>query len=209
MAKSAGPLVKLIALGASLSARHQLRQFQRTWPHCRQIQNDLLLSIIRANAASQFGQKHNFQRITNYAEYIDALPLLNYAYLEPYINRCREGDPSALFGPEQRILMFALTSGTTAAAKYIPVTQDFANGYRRGWNIWGYKALDDHPDGYLRSILQVTSPMDQEFTPGGLPAGAISGLLAQQQKSIVHKFYVTNPRMAYICLLYTSPSPRD
>ncbi|MBN2210814.1 MAG: GH3 auxin-responsive promoter family protein [Sedimentisphaerales bacterium] len=198
MAKTAGPWAKLIALGASLSAGRQLRRFRQTWPHCRQIQNHLLQNILHANAAGEFGRQHKFQRITGYSEYIDALPLLNYSYLEPYINRCRDGDSSALFGPGQKILMFALTSGTTATAKHIPVTQSFAQAYQRGWNIWGYKALEDHPDGYLRGILQVTSPIDQDHTSGGIPIGAISGLLAQQQKSIVRKFYVTDPRISQI-----------
>jgi hypothetical protein len=94
--------------------------------------------------------------------------------------------------------MFALTSGTTARAKYIPVTQLFANRYRNGWNIWGVKALSDHPDGYLRKILTVSSSARQSCTEAGIPCGAISGLLAQQQKYIVRQFYTTPEAVAEI-----------
>ena len=42
--------------------------------------------------------------------------------------------------------MFALTSGTTATRKYIPVTPQYLADYRRGWNIWGLKVFRDHPE---------------------------------------------------------------
>lgn len=126
------------------------------------------------------------------------MPLANYEYFAPYIQRCQDGQTEALFGPDETLLMFALTSGTTAPAKYIPVTQTSADHYRRGWNVWGIKALADHPNGYLRKILQVTSPFDEETTSAGIPCGAISGMLARNQKFIVRRFYATSPEVAKI-----------
>ncbi|KPK77100.1 MAG: hypothetical protein AMJ79_04410 [Phycisphaerae bacterium SM23_30] len=168
-----------------------LKRFEKNLPQCRAVQNRLLLSILRANQTSDFGRKHHFEQVGNYLEYRQALPLSNYAYFAPYIERCREGDAKALFGAGQEILMFALTSGTTARAKLIPVTRQFAQGYRRGWEIWGFKAITDHPDSYLRKILQVSSPADEVRTPAGIPCGAISGLLARDQKRIIRQFYAT------------------
>ena len=125
--------------------------------------------------------------------------MAKYDYFAPYIERCRQGETSALFGPSQHIIMFAMTSGTTAAAKYIPVTTATAAAYRRGWHIWGIKAISDHYSPYrLRRILQVTSPHDEHHTPAGTPCGAISGLLAANQKPIVRRLYATGPAVAYI-----------
>ena len=42
---------------------------------------------------------------------------------------------------DKRVHMFALTSGTTAARKFIPVTDQYLADYRRGWNMWGLKVL--------------------------------------------------------------------
>ena len=118
------------------------------------------------------------------------MPLSNYSYYEPYIDRCRRGEKSALFGESQEIVMFALTSGTTAQAKYIPVTKEFLRSYRQGWDIWGYKAISDHPGSYLRKILQVSSSAREQVTESGIPCGSISGMLARAQSSIVRRFYV-------------------
>lgn len=100
------------------------------------------------------------------------------------------GETGALLGARQRVLMFATTSGTTNRPKFVPVTDRFLREYRRGWNVFGLKALLDHPDAVLRGILQVVSPMDEQRAPSGLPCGAISGLLAATQKRLVRKYYV-------------------
>ena len=162
------------------------------------MQNKLLLRIIRANGTSDFGRRHNFASIGSYEDFAQSLPIANYGYFAPYIDRCRRGEASALFGPSQKVLMFSLTSGTTSAAKYIPVTAEFAQSYRNGWNIWGVKALTDHPAGYLRKILQVTSSAQEFLSEGGIPCGAISGMLAREQKFIVRRYYVTPPEVADI-----------
>lgn len=187
--KRPGILAHLIGYAAARSAGRQLRQFEKNLESCRQVQNDLLLRILRANAQSDFGRQHRFASIKSYADFIAAVPLTNFAYFAPFIERCKQGEFSALFGPSEKVLMFALTSGTTAAAKFIPVTEKFAAAYHRGWNIWGLQTLSDHPEGYLRKILQVASPMEEFKAPCGLPCGAISGLLARHQKRIVRRFY--------------------
>lgn len=94
--------------------------------------------------------------------------------------------------------MFALTSGTTAEPKHIPVTEEFLAEYRTGWNAWGLKALLDHPAAILRGILQMASPMDECRTPAGTPCGAITGLTARTQKRLVRKYYVVPLEVAYI-----------
>ncbi|GAF83845.1 unnamed protein product, partial [marine sediment metagenome] len=108
------------------------------------------------------------------------------------------GKTNALFASGEDLIMFALTSGTTGQAKFIPVTRRFVDDYRRGWNIFGLKALLDHPNALFRKIVQITSSTREERTPGGLWAGAITGLLAETQKWIVRKHYVTPPAVAGI-----------
>lgn len=162
------------------------------------MQNQLLLAVLRANQDSQFGQLHGFDRIGSYPDYLQAVPLCNYGYFSPYIERCRQGETAALFGPGQELLQFALTSGTTAPAKYIPVTRRFLEGYQRGWEIWGIKAISDHPDSYLRKILQVSGDPREQQTAGQLPCGAISGVLAEHQRYIVRRAYVTPAAVARI-----------
>ncbi len=85
--------------------------------------------------------------------------------------------------------MFSLTSGTTAQAKYIPITERFLADYRSGWQAWGIQAIDAHPGINSRNILQLSSDYDLFRTPGGTPCGNISGLVAACQKRIVRTMY--------------------
>ena len=47
-----------------------------------------------------------------------------------------------------RVLMFALTSGTTASRKLIPVTDAYLAAYRRGWATSDRRASAGHFPSY-------------------------------------------------------------
>ncbi len=94
--------------------------------------------------------------------------------------------------------MFALTSGTTAVRKFIPVTQQYLNDYRRGWNIWGLKVFRDHPEVRMQPILQMSGDWDEFRTESGVPCGSVTGLTAQMQKRIIRWLYSVPPCVARI-----------
>jgi hypothetical protein len=85
--------------------------------------------------------------------------------------------------------MFALTSGTTAARKYIPVTPQYLADYRRGWHLWGLKLYTDHPEVTFRPIVQLSGDWDEFRTEAGIPCGAITGLTATMQQRMVRFVY--------------------
>ncbi len=158
----------------------------------------VLRRLITRNADSDFGRDHHFRRIRSYADYRANVPIRTYEQLGGYMERVKAGDVGALFGAGQKILMFALTSGTADQPKYIPVTPDFLQGFRDGWNAFGVKAIVDHIPALLRPIVRVSSPMDEFRTPAGVPCGAITGLMAATQKALVRKYYVCPAEAAYI-----------
>jgi hypothetical protein len=182
-------LSRPVACLASWHAGWQLCRFLRGLSQCRRVQGRLLASILQANADSDFGRRHGFSRIRSYADFAHAVPLADFSYHAPYVERCKAGELNALFGPSQKLLMFATTSGTTGDPKYIPVTSRFMAAYHRGWNIWAIKYLADHPQAYLRRVLQVSAPLENERTSGGHLCGSISAALARHQKRIVRYFY--------------------
>jgi hypothetical protein len=85
--------------------------------------------------------------------------------------------------------MFALTSGTTAARKYIPVTPQYLADYRRGWNIWGMRVFLEHPEVKLRPIVQISSDWEETRTEAGIPCGSVTGLTAEMQKRLIRWLY--------------------
>jgi hypothetical protein len=161
-------------------------------------QERVLQAKLARNADSEYGRKHGFSRIRSYRDFITRVPVQTYEDLSPYVKRVMAGDVRAMFGHGQRVLMFAMTSGSTDKPKYVPVTPAFLREYRSGWNAFGVKALLDHPEGFLRSILQVVSSMDERRTHFGVPCGSISGLLAATQKHLVRKYYVTPRQTGHI-----------
>lgn len=176
---------------ARLHAERTARGFLRAVRSADATQDSLLAEIVRAGRQSDFAREHLFDRIRRYSDFAASVPIRSYTEFAPYVDRVRRGEVEALFCPGERILMFALTSGTTAEPKYIPITRRVLADTRRGWNTWGLKALLDHPDCILRHIVQVTSPMNDHLAPSGVPCGAITGLLAATQKRLVRKYYTS------------------
>src|SRR5262249_27391477 len=136
------------------------------------VQRALLLGRLARHADSQFGRDHHLHEVRTPADFRRRVPISGYDRHEPYIDRVRQGDIGALFGPGTEVRMFALTSGTTNRPKTIPVTPQALADYREGWTIWGIMAFDAHPemirDG-LRPILQVASDWRESLTPAGIP----------------------------------------
>src|SRR5262249_45673112 len=148
--------------------------------------------ILAHHADTDFGRKHHFSAVHTLTDFRRNLPVAGYEYYEPYLARVRRGELSALLA-DRCVHMFALTSGTTAARKYIPVTSQYLADYRRGWNLWGLRAYWDHPSIKLRPIVQMSGEWDEFRTEAGIPCGSVTGLTATMQKRAVRFVYCVPP----------------
>ncbi len=201
---------------ARLHAQRVFHRFITATRRAVKVQEKTLLNKIGRNADSEFGRRFQFDHIHSVNDFIRRVPVLRYEDHQPYIEQVKAGNYQALFGRREKVLMFALTSGTSDQPKYIPVTRHFLNEYRHGWNAFGIKALLDHPRAFLRSILQVTSKMDESTTSAGIPCGAITGLMAANQKKLVRKYYaaprcvaeINDPTAKYYTIMRLA-MPRD
>src|SRR5262249_24257611 len=153
----------------------QLARFESATRRPREVQEELRRRILYYHADTEFARDHSFSQIHTLHDFRRHLPVAPYEYFEPYIARMRRGRFQALVGDSQ-VHMFALTSGTTAARKYIPVTPRYLVDYRRGWNLWGLRVFRDHPEVKLRPILQMSSDWQEFHTEAGIPCGSVSGL---------------------------------
>ena len=180
--------------GRSMARRTRARAhaFLKQTASAGDVQQSRLSELIARNADSDFGRDHHFAEIKTPADFRKRVPIRGYEGHEPYIDRVRKGQTSALFGPGTKVLMFAMTSGTTARPKTIPVTAESLANYRHGWTNWGILAFDAHPgmlaEG-LKPILQLASDWRESVTPSGIPCGAITGLTAHMQSRLVRSVY--------------------
>ena len=147
-------------------------------------------SILRKQAGTGFGRDHHFGSIQTVADYRRNVPVAPYEYVPPYVERVQKGDTRALLA-DARVLMFALTSGTTASRKLIPVTAEYLDCYRRGWNLWGVKMYRDHRGRKIamRPIVQMGGDPEEYRTEAGIPCGNLSGYTAQVQKRLIRCLY--------------------
>lgn len=189
--------------------RQMVEQYLHAARDARRMQRETLDRLLALNADSQFARERGLRPGMPLAEFRRAVPVADFEAFRPYVERLKQGERSALLGPKNRLLMFTLSSGTTADAKFIPITDHFLNDYRRGWSMWGIRAMDEHPTLHRLDIVQLSSDYDQFRTPAGIPCGNISGLVSAMQSKIIRSMYtvplevakITDPEAKYYTAL--------
>jgi hypothetical protein len=99
---------------------HQMELFLK-YPH--EVQDELLLSLIKSAESTQIGRKYDFSSMKNYTTFSDRIPVSTYEELEPLIELTRKGEQNVFW--HSNIKWFAKSSGTTnAKSKFIPVSSE-------------------------------------------------------------------------------------
>jgi len=182
----------LVRLGRVISypVRRQLRQFEVACQTPEVVQSELLRGILHTQRNTAFGRDHSFGAVQTPADFRKSVPIAPYEYVAPYIDRVQKGETNALLAAH-RVHMFALTSGTTASRKLIPVTDEYLAAYRRGWNMWGIKMYRDNRGRRvaMRPIVQMVGDPEEFRTPAGIPCGNLSGYTAMVQKRLIRWMY--------------------
>jgi len=169
------------------------RQFLAATADCRTTQQGVLRDLLRLNGPSDFGREHGLDRATSAEEFRRCIGVSDYEHYRPWIEQLKVGNQAAMLGPDNPLLMFTLSSGTTADAKFIPVSRRFMDDYRRGWKTWAIFAYDDHFVATGQKIVQFVSHHEQFHSEGGTPCGNISGLAVMMQSPFVIRFMYTIP----------------
>ena len=165
------------------------RRFQSTLPTARQLDADRLLQHIDSNRDTGFGRTHQFSSIKSLAAFRDQVPIADYCDLAPYIDAVANGEKNALFAVKERILAFACTTGSTGKPKILPVTKSWLRTYQYHWQIWGVKAVLDHPGVRTTKWLQISGPSEIDQTASGHQVGMASAITARYQNPIFQNFY--------------------
>ncbi len=159
-------------------------------------QQVVLREKLSYNGNSRMGREIGASACDSVEAFRSRIPVTNYDYYADSIEKCKAGDSLAMVGNRQRIVMFALSSGTTGKPKYIPITKKFLQEYRRGWLAWGFHAYHGNNMLVERMLLPITSPSVEFTTPAGIPCGAISGLTIDSQSWITQHLFAV-PRDVY------------
>ncbi len=170
-------------------ARSRRRFLRHAASNCQRLQQRVLQDLLKLNSGSAFARDFGLRPGMTVQQLRGQVPISDYELYRPYVDRMRQGETSALLGRRNRLLMFAMTSGTTSSSKYIPVTSRFLADYRAGWQMWGielYRTVPGLPD---LNVVQIASSHCRSLTPAGTPCGNISGLVASMQNPLVRSLY--------------------
>jgi hypothetical protein len=150
-------------------------------------QRQLLAELVRRNAATQFGREHGFGAIRTESDYRSRVPLQDYDRLLPYVRKIKNGEQNILtVDPVRR---FNMTSGTTGAAKLIPVTSRSQRLSSQLMLQWVSRALRDHPSMLDHASLLIASPAVEGLTDGGMPFGSATGLIHRRLPAALQRAF--------------------
>jgi hypothetical protein len=112
------PIINSIASWVLKQRIHQMELFLK-YPN--EVQEDLLMTLIRSSENTVFGKQYDFESVKSYHTFQERVPVSSYEDLEPLIERTRKGEQNVFWN--EPIKWFAKSSGTTnAKSKFIPVS---------------------------------------------------------------------------------------
>jgi hypothetical protein len=188
-------VLSLLRASIQLRERAHHARFERATAHPEAAQAACLRSLMERNTDTTFGRDHGFSRIAGPVEYARRVPIRDYEGFRPYVNRVIAGEERVL--TTEPPVMFTTTSGTTGQPKLIPVTTSWREQMASLTRLWMFCLLRDHPGCLDRKSLTVVSPAIEGLTAGGLPYGAMSGVLYERIPWLVRRQYAV-PYAVYL-----------
>ena len=171
----------------SLTGPLTIKEFDKQCRHPRQAQTKLLRHILEKNKDTAFGKKYGFSRIKTMGAFQKRVPICAYEDLKPYIDAQLRGKAGQLTA--EKPVLFAMTSGTTGDAKYIPVTPESRQAKEDLMKVWLSAFFKDHPDIFSERVLSIVSPEIETRAPDGTPCGAESGHAYRNIPGLVQALY--------------------
>ena len=151
-------------------------------------QNKFLRHVIRNNSATRFGKEHRFNEIDSYEKFSRLVPMQTYDTLRPYFEE-QDKTKEKVISADQPI-MYAVTSGTTGASKYIPILDETIKHNKKHQKLFTYIQYRDNPGTFSGKMLGIVSPAVEGYTRAGTPYGSVSGVLYKNMPSIMRSKYV-------------------
>lgn len=173
-----------------IAGKKHFNNFVKSLNAIEEHQNKVLLDIITRNQNTAFGIDHNFAQITDFESFRANVPVRDFEDHRPYINRVINGESDVLF--KGRPICYNMTSGTTAEAKYIPVSDSYNRKFTRLNRIWYYSWMKETPSVFSGRSLSAVSPAVEGYCQDGVPYGSLSGNSYQNVPAIL-KTTFTSP----------------
>ena len=181
----------LMLVGGSQTIR--LKRWSRRPRHAAE---KTLRDILTYAKDTVYGREHHFERILSATTSEDLFRLYrmyvpvneNFETLRPYVEKHMHGEQDILFPGKPD--MYATTSGTTSAPKWIPMTHKYLKDvYGKMSHIWTWNFVKHRSRIFGGHIFTTVGKELEGYAPDGTIYGAVSGVLVRDIPEIIKKHY--------------------
>ncbi len=162
-------------------------RFERAARDPERAQNELLRTMIAANADTAFGRQHGLAKVKTLRDLQTCVPVQTYADIEPWVKRQMQGEPGVLSADKP--VFFASSTGTTGTPKRTPTTPMFRKEFQRTLFVSMMQVAARFPSAFAGQILYFVGPRELDRAPDGTPIGYTSGFNFTTMPPVVKKLY--------------------
>lgn len=168
----------------------------------KDMQQGVLKQLLKKGKETSFGKYYGFEQILEADEpglaFQQEVPYFDYDKIySEWWYQIRKGHEDITWPGLNRY--FAVSSGTTSASKYIPVTDDLLDSIRKTGigQIMSLSKYDLPADFFQRQVMMLGSSTDLKEN-GGFLEGEISGISAYHIPKWFQNFYKPGPEISSI-----------
>jgi hypothetical protein len=185
MLKALGPIIRPFL-------RPLLSGYKKSLQNPLQAQQLLLKKIIHDLAQTEYGRSLHINANDEYQAFAAKAPLVAYDDYSQWIERQKQTEAQVIVA--ESVLFYEKTSGSSAAAKFIPYTKALKNSFNRMFFIWLADLLENGPHFKTGKCFISISPAFQQAqnTERGVPVGLAddSDYLNRWLKLLSRPFFV-------------------
>jgi sterol desaturase/sphingolipid hydroxylase (fatty acid hydroxylase superfamily) len=178
----------LVWLRMQLVRVTRLTPLVRATRHPRRTQSKVLARLLAANSTTRFAKKHGLAGVATYEQFAKHVPPQDYELLRAYVQEQDRAGTASL--TSERPVMYAVTSGTTGAPKYIPVLRSTLQQFRAEQQLYSLVLYRLCPGAFDGRGFAIVSPAVEGHMPSGAPFGSVSGYLYRAMPRLVRRNYV-------------------
>ncbi len=162
----------------------------RALDHPEEVQEGVLLSILKRNKNTLFAKDYSFSEIGSAADYTRTMPVLKYSDFEPYINLMKSKTRQVLLA--ENFPRWAQTSGTLASPKIYPIPAQMAEYFGQTLAKIIVSCIEEAGTKEILQgkMLMMVADVVIDFI-AGKPVGYISGIVShdvQKLEGVQHLF---------------------
>ena len=194
----------LISLALAWVGHKNYRILKKVSKNCARSTENTLRGILEYAKDSEWGKAHNFAQILAaktdkelYELWQKNVPTQDYEDLRPFVERHKNGEENVLFPGKP--MMYATTSGTTSAPKWIPITDTYySNIFSIMTKLWLYSFMMQRPKVFWGICVSIVGKVVECYAPDGTPCGSVSGVTQRDCPAFIKKLYSAPADIFYI-----------